>query len=587
MEASPVFFSGFEKCKLFSRLKLNPTEYKNSKKNSLFPFCINADSHLVGKIESDKNGDYSVRFFMSYCSVIQTEISEETKQATLIIQYYNGINMVESAFAGEVLTKVGARELLNRGIRFREQDVQLVIEFILRSATLAPTKKSYIRHRFLIENDKLKYFYFRLIGDKKHCNNYVYRGQMDISPTGDLNTWIEMVRNEVIGNSNLEFILLSSFSSAILSILNLQFDFGSILIHLANHSSKGKTTAAMLAASVWSNPMLNRGTAVSYNATENALTDFVSNCNGLCVVLDESSVSQTANLQKLLFELTLGRSKMRLNSDSSMRKTKEFSSIIVSTSELSFISEETLNGIRARVFEVSGELTKSAESADNIKRVVIGNYALAGEPFLIYLTARGLKNIVDDYTEVKNRLFELYQETRFSNVEATLIPRILSKFAIILLARYYVELVFNLDIDSNNLFNYLLQTAQNIELSPTIENRIVDVVFADVTANAGKYYDYTQALQFSDGLSPLFGIIRESHEKGFFEVCVLDVHFERLMKENGFAKTEFNRSLRVLRKNGFFIAQPDRLRTRIPLAKSRPDSLFYVFRYPEISYPLN
>ena len=134
-------------------------------------------------------------------------------------------------------------------------------------------------------------------------------------------------------------------------------------------------------------------------------------------------------------------------------------------------------------------------------------------------------------------------------------------------------------MDSNKLFEYLLMSAQNVELSPSVEDKIVNIVFSDITENAAKYYDYSQAMQFSDGLSPLFGLIRESREEGFHEACVLDKHFDKLMISNGLSPKQYHRSLRVLRERGILISQPDRIRTRKKKKKNRPDSLYYIFKY--------
>jgi len=95
--------------------------------------------------------------------------------------------------------------------------------------------------------------------------------------------------------------------------------------------------------------------------------------------------------------------------------------------------------------------------------------------------------------------------------------------------------IFKIEIDSKKLFDYLLKSAQNVEMSPTIENKIVDIVFSDITENSTKYYDYPDVVQYADKVSPLYGLIRESREEGFNEACILDKHFDKLMTSNGFA----------------------------------------------------
>lgn len=95
----------------------------------------------------------------------------------------------------------------------------------------------------------------------------------------------------------------------------------------------------MLCASIYSSPVLNKGVAISFNGTENALQEFLSQINGLSVVFDELGASTISNLERVLYSFCLGRSKLRLNGDASLQDVKEFSSVIFTTSEISFVSE--------------------------------------------------------------------------------------------------------------------------------------------------------------------------------------------------------------------------------------------------------
>lgn len=61
------------------------------------------------------------------------------------------------------------------------------------------------------------------------------------------------------------------------------------------------TTTAMLCASVYSSPVLNKGVAITFNGTENALQEFLSQINGLSVVFDELGSSTITNLERLMY----------------------------------------------------------------------------------------------------------------------------------------------------------------------------------------------------------------------------------------------------------------------------------------------
>ena len=167
------------------------------------------------------------------------------------------------------------------------------------------------------------------------------------------------------------------------------------------------TVAAMLATSVFSNPVLNKGTAITYNATENALVQFVSRCMGHTVVFDEVAISASSDFSRLLYTLCNGRSKMRLNGDATQKPVHEFNSIIISTAEFDLLNDDSPSGLKARVFEIKhNELTRNAENSDNIKRCIIENYAVAGGPF-IETVLKTIGNITDDYErDIKNIMKE-------------------------------------------------------------------------------------------------------------------------------------------------------------------------------------
>ncbi len=253
------------------------------------PYVKNLEARVVGVLKKDKD-DFLIQVFMTFAEVTQRIVDKDTGVTTVKIKYFNGIDIREDVFTSEIYTKFGVKELLQKGIRFNESDSALVIDYLLKSESSAEMVYGYVKHGWDLHNDNLVFRSYKCLSNNPNHKNYIYQGSFDLMPTGTLDKWTEMVKNEVIGNLPLEFVLVASFASPILSLLNHSYDLGSIIINLANTSSKGKTTAAMLAVSLFSNPNQNRGTAISYNATENSLQEHIAKCNGLTVALDEAAV---------------------------------------------------------------------------------------------------------------------------------------------------------------------------------------------------------------------------------------------------------------------------------------------------------
>lgn len=593
MTQDVIFFKpeGFDCKKLNSFKTYELSESDNNKILSLSnypPYIIIRETNKIGKLIKEGE-NHSLKVFMTYAEVIQRIINADDGTATVKIRYFNGVEIREDVFSSDIFTKFGVKELLTKGIRFDEADSALVIEYLLKSEAQAEVVCGYTKHGWNNIEQQLVFLGNEPLGNEKLKSKFLCQDSLDLTPTGSIEIWSEMVKSEVVGNLPMEFVLCASFASVLLALLNLSNDFGSIIVNLANTSSKGKTTAAMLAASVFSNPQLNRGTAISYNATENSLQEFIARCNGLTVVLDEAAVCNTQNLQKLLYSIALGRSKMRLNGDSTQKEVKEFSSIIFSTAEFNFIEDESLDGIRTRVFEITDTLTTSAKNSDNIKKTVIKNYAVAGNVFIEHLIEKSQNKIESDYEQIKQQLVDKYKNSQKNSENHNLIERILSKLAIILQAGRYSNEVFDFSIDLEAMTSYLLTIVNRIVDIPSPEDEILTNVYEDVLQNFKKYrcscsflistFEQKELEQLNTGLfkSGYVGLIRNSNDEDYFEICVAQNHFKKLM--NSHKIDDFRKRLKNLRADGRLIAQKDRQISKVCILKDMPKVNAYVFKF--------
>ena len=228
---------------------------------------------------------------------------------------------------------------------------------MLVSEQHADTIESYTQLGWIDINGTKAFKSNRLIAQGDSKKEAKYLGNLDIEPKGDRDKWFDMIKSEVIGNIPLTTVMLAGFASPILGYLNQQYDLGSILFNLSNSSSKGKTTAAMLATSVFGNPAIDKSTMITFNATSNALVSFASKCNSHTIALDEAIISTASDVTKQLYTLCAGRDKLRLNTDSELKEVSSFSSFIISTAEFDLIPDSATNGIRARVFELNDIFT--------------------------------------------------------------------------------------------------------------------------------------------------------------------------------------------------------------------------------------
>lgn len=295
-----------------------------------------------------------IPFLITFGSAVWVKeklIDIDTGKVYLKLGYRVGDDEKEKVFDSSILNQWGIKELLTDGIRFYDRNGADVVSYLIMDEENAPVKRVYSKLGWSITDDSIV-FKSGTVHDSNGVCEAEYRGDHQLTPCGRLRNWLQMVRSEVLNNTPLEFVMLLGFAAPILSYLNIKFDIGAMMFNLSNRTSKGKTTAAMLAASVFSNPVLNKGTAITYNSTENAIVQFISEAMGHPIVLDEVAISTCSDFTKLMYTICNGRSKMRLNGDATQKPVHEFNSVIISTAEFDLLNDDSPPGLKARVFNL-------------------------------------------------------------------------------------------------------------------------------------------------------------------------------------------------------------------------------------------
>lgn len=544
----------------FGQKSLTKSEYDDLRQNNEnFPYVYN-EKFLGMLLKEDDN--FTLTTFATAMRVVARLVDYDAGIVKLRLSYFDGRGTVEKDFDSSILTKNGVKELLNSGIRFAEDDALRVVRYLLKSEMCAEVKTSYAKLGWRDLNGAKSFFGYSVMTAGGICSDITYKGNLDLRPTGSLDAWLQMVRKEVLINPATTVVMLLGFTGPLVALLNERIDLGSLMFNLSNKSSKGKTTSAMLAASVFANPALNRGSVISFNSTENALVQFISNCGGHTVVVDEAAMNNTRDFTRIMYSICNGRTKMRLNSDSTQKEVSEFNSVVISTAEYDIVTDDTPTGVKTRVFEIKDTLTDSAENSDNIKKAVRENYAVAGEPFIRHLMKKG-DVVFADYEADKQLLCRRCAKIN----EFT--ERVFSKLAPILTAARYVNEIFNLGISEEVIMDYLLNLEAKISIDVHPEERLLDIVFQEVTSKECRF-----KRDISDPPSNCIGVIRKFSL--YNEVQILEIVFEQLMYDYNIR--DWKTLLKKLKQQGILLTEPDRLYKRVKIAKSLKPQKCYCFK---------
>lgn len=546
--------------KHFGTISIDKEDYERVKRETtVFPYFNG--NRWVGQL-SKLDDNYSITVFATGIEVVERLVDTDTGVVKLKIRYYDGKTAVERVFDCDILTKLGVKELYKYGVRFAEDDAYKVVKYLLKSERIAPINRSYSSLGWSKDGNIKLFRGFSALSAKGIHKELTYDGKLDLKPTGAIELWINIVKAEVLKSIAMTVILLLGFAGALVALLNEKKDIGSLMFNLSNRSSKGKTTTAMLATSVFSNPMLNRGCAISFNATENALIQFISSCGGHTVVIDEVALNNGKEFNRILYAICNGRSKMRLNGDSTQKDVTEFNGIVISTAEFPLINDDTPNGIKARVFEIKDTLTDSAENSDNIKSCIYENYALAGEPFVKHLLQKG-DGVFEDYEKNKKYLCDKCADKK------ELSERILSKLATILTTARYVNNIFQMGINEDDVADYLLKLERQITTAAKPEERLLEIVRQEVSRNSSRYMIDTNVVP-----SSCCGAIKTKHK--YSEIQISQTVFENMMEDYGV--NDWKGVLKTLKDQDVLLTEPDRLYKRVTLVKEVGRQKCYCFK---------
>ena len=259
-------------------------------------------------------------------------------------------------------------------------------------------------------------------------------------------------------------------------------------MNIMGKSSTGKTTALNFISSIYGSPVENMHT---FNATSNALLSTLANNFGVAAVIDELSSCNVSDMTSLVYQMASGKSKQRLNSDSTLKEQKYFNTTIISSSEVGFRSRLKDNpGLRMRLIEIELDepWSKNADSSVKIKKVVNKNYGVLATKFMekLFSHEKGSDLILKHFYNAKEEINLVLPESEYK-------ARISDYYATILSSATLVKELLGINLDNKKLINlFVTLEEKEIPNRKGIPEDIYQKILEFIHKNANKfYYDKT------------------------------------------------------------------------------------------------
>lgn len=261
--------------------------------------------------------------------------------------------------------------------------------------------------------------------------------------SGSLEDWKTHVASLCVGNSRLVFAVSVALASALLEIAGE--DSGGF--HLRGLSSTGKTSALIVAGSLWGGGA--RGYIRRWRATANGLEAIAAAHNDSLLCLDELSQVDPREAGEIAYQLANGSGKQRANRSGGSRSATHWRLLFLSTGEVSLADHMLTGGKRQRAGQLVRMVDIPADAgaglglfqtlhgcpdADSFARLIQANakryYGMAIRAFLERLTNErhsDRQSIADAIAHYREQFCALFAPTETSGE----VSRVIGRFSLV------------------------------------------------------------------------------------------------------------------------------------------------------------
>lgn len=403
----------------------------------------------------------------------------ETYEAQILLNYKCGDDWLSRWFGIEVLMLNEFRKLVKNSVPIPPRFEADMIDYLLKQKNELPvdlfhSQIGWSDGTFLLDQS---------YGSLSKSNSYLSTNSpFKLEPKGQYTNFEKMLKDEVLG-TEMELALAIGFSSIVVGKLSTLYpDVTTLMISIEGESTTGKSTAQLLMTALFGDP---NSLFDSWNGTQNSIVSKVQDNNGIAYALDELGSTNNADLTNLIYQLSTGKSRMRLDQQAKLKKQHFFSTTIISSSEFPLKNKVIgYQGIDARVLSFRGvQWTKTALSSEKIKKVSYDNYGTPAPLFIEKLFEYSDVNVemANLYETCKEELDEFFKNHHLKG-------RMVAQYAIILTSAYLVKrlLGFNLDIDSIKLYldeSYDLAIGNNKNSDELTYDEVLAQIFLEHQSN--------------------------------------------------------------------------------------------------------
>ena len=309
-----------------------------------------------------------------------------------------------------------------------------------------------------------------------------YTDMKGIDPKGDLDGWLQLVVDEVVGRIPLELALAIGASAPILYLLRKDGIFPELpVIALIGESSTGKTTAFRLMGSIDGSPAEGVGRLKDLNSTMNAFFSQMARHQGTTFLFDEATGKGDWGIADVLYSLVKGVERARCRPNGTLNDRATFSGTVALTAETSLLANAKLNGgLLSRILELCLPLTESKEHADRLNKKLNEHHGWAIVPLVQYIMSvyEADPNIFKTMLEEEEKLL-IKMKPPTKNIEG----RIYRLYALLVVSATIANEAWAIGLHIEEIRATLLEQHEKNQPVRSHALNLYDCVLAKVNAN--------------------------------------------------------------------------------------------------------
>jgi hypothetical protein len=307
------------------------------------------------------------------------------------------------------------------------------------------------------------------------------------TPRGELKPWIDAAKMVTdLRTPERDVFIAAGFAAPLVKPANVK---GLFLSAYSDDSGRFKSTAMAVALGVWSNPKMSK---VELNDTQNSVFNKIGAVRHLPIFWDEIQTDEQAqNIANLVFRMTGGRERSRMNADSSIRAQGEWETLLMSASNNSLIdpivraNKTTTAGLyRLFEFEVGPvDSPVSAATADAMVAALDNNYGHAGLLYAKFLGSE-YERVKQEVRDCRERIETALKLDKPERLWGGIV-------SVLYMGAVYANELQLTNIDLKALMGFLVKTLQKMRA----EIKAKPVSMADEAALSNVFQQYLSEMQ--------------------------------------------------------------------------------------------